>query len=134
MLVKRSPAKILSNKSTRWSIGVSPSLFVSSRLLSILLKASVVAKIISIMTESTVIVPFLNSSRTFSALWASLLILFKPKKPEAPFKECIGRKISFKRTKFSGVFSSSSKFGSIVSRCSRDSIIKSATSSGSKNS
>ena len=132
MLEKRSPAKILSNKSIRCSVGTSPSLLVLSRLLSILLKASVVAKIISIIVESTDIVPFLSSSSTFSALCASLLIRFKPKKPDAPFRECMGRKISLSRTKFSGDFSSSNKLGSMVSRCSRDSIIKSEISSGSK--
>ncbi len=123
--------------SSRATVGViltSPSPPMLSRLSIIWRKWSVAAKITSIISVVTVMSPLRSSSMTFSARWASILIWLSPKKPEAPFNECMGRKISFSKVRLSGAFSSSSKFGSMVSKCSFASTIKSAINSGSKKS
>ena len=113
------------------SIATSPSALVDSRLSIICRKASVEARITSIILDVTTISPLRRASRIFSERCASWLIRFSPRNPEAPLSECIGRKISLSRARLSGVFSSSRRLGSIVSKCSRASKIKSVNSSGS---
>ncbi len=129
-----SPAIMASIWAMICSVLTSPSALVASRLSIIWRRASVDARITSIISDVTTMVPLRNSSRMFSDLCASWLILLRPRKPDAPLRECIGRKISFNNARLSGVFSSSSRLGSMVSRCSLASAIKSAKSSGSKNS
>ena len=113
------------------AVSTSPSTPVCSRFSIMVRRMSVAERMTSMISGVTGMLPLRSSSRMFSALWAKPLMAFKPKKPDAPLRECMGRKISFKRLRLPGFRSSSRRLGSMVSRCSRASTMKSANSSGS---